>query len=312
MGIVKGLVNPNVIAAFTQIHLDYARALDEGEEQWSDLIVEQTPPSPMLVDQFLIDLSTGGFRPFTGERQMRDVAQDSFTISKEPFEDSMRIPKLLAMNGTYQAVARSEAQRFAANKNVFRNKMAKRALQAGKTTRCWDGAFFFSKSHPIDVRNPGKGNFQNLIEAADGLDLVPDDWAVVKAQVESVVAPNGDTYSATVSGLLYPTAVEPKVKALFGKEFLSGGESNEYFNDIDVGSRKKVVDLNNEPTVVYVSLTVQGKAKPLPYVETEMNTATLGEESEYAVLTGHVAECADFHASMGYANARLLVRWELG
>lgn len=312
MGTVKGLVNPNVLAAFTQLHLDYARALDEGAVQWSDMLVEQTPPSPMLVDQFMIDLSTGGFRPWTGDRQMRDVAQDSFTISKEPFEDSMRIPKLLAMNGTYQAVARGEAQRFAANKAVFRNRMAKKMLQSGKATKCWDGDYFFGTAHPIDKRDASKGVFKNLIVPGDGLDLVPDDWAAVKTLAESIVAPNGDIYGAEVTGLLYPTAVEPKVKALFGKEWTASGGSNEYFNDIDAGARKKVIDLNNEPAVVYLALTVTGKAKPLPYVETEMNTMTLGEESEYCGMTGHVAELADFHASMGYANPRLLWRWELG
>jgi hypothetical protein len=312
MGITKGLVNLNVIAAFTQIHFEYARFLDEGVAPWSEMIVEQTPPSPMLVDQFMIDLSTGGFRPWTGERQMRDVAQDSFSISKEPFEDSMRIPKLLAMNGTFQAVARSEAQRFAAHKMTFVDRMARRLLQKGKTSRCWDGSYFFAKDHLTDTRNPSSPLFPNLIVAADGLDLIPDDWATVKALAESVTAPNGDPYEAQITGLLYPTDVEPKVKALFGKEWTAAAGSNEYFNDIDAGQRKKAVHLNNEPGVLYLVLSVLGKAKPLPYVETELNTMTLGEESEYCGLSGHVAELADFHASMGYANPRLIWRWELG
>jgi len=315
MGIVKGLVHPNVLAAFTQLHLDYARIIDEQPAPWSDLIVEQTPPSPMLVDQFMVDLTTGGFRPWTGERQMRDVAQDSFTISKEPFEDSMRIPKLLAMNGTYQSVARAEAQRFAANKAVFRDKLARRMLKGGKTARCWDGDYFFGTAHPVDTRNPSSASsnrFRNLIVAGDGLGLNGTDWPTVKTEVESVKAPNGDPYGAQITALLYPTAREPDVKALFGKEFLSGGESNEYFNDVDIAARKKIVDLNDEPTVVYIVASVTGKAKPLPYTETELNTMTLGEESEYCGMTGNVAELADFHASMGYANPRLIWRWELG
>jgi hypothetical protein len=315
MGIVKGLVNPNVINAFTALHFELARMLDESPEPWSADFVEEIPASPVLVDQFFVDLTTGGFRPWTGERQMRDVAQDSFTISKEPFEDSMRIPKLLAMNGTYQAMARSEAQRFAANKAKFKDRMVKRALQAGKTTKCWDGSYFFAKDHKVDLRNSSTAAanlFQNVVLAADGLGMNSTDWPTVKTLAESAKAPNGDPYGAQITGLYYPTAVEPDIKALFGKEYLTGGESNIYFNDIDGAKRKKVVDINDEPTVVYLVLSVPGKAKPLPYVETELNTATMGEESEYCIMSNFVAELADFYASIGYANPRLLWRWELG
>ncbi len=308
MGTPKGIVNPNVLNAFTALHFEYARGLDEAPYQWSDALLEEVPASPTLVDQFFIDLTTGGFRPWTGERQMRDTLQDSFSISKEPFEDSMKIPKILAMNGTYQAIARSEGQRFAASHMTFKNKMARKMLQAGATTTCWDGVPFFSLSHPIDKRKGAAGGvYPNLITAVD---FTAPNWAAQQAILESVVAPNGETYGAQVTDIIYPPGLNAKVKAVFGKEHLAGGESNEYFDDIDKQHRHKSSDLANENDVLYLVLSVLGKAKALPYVETELNTQSLGEESEFCAMTGNVAELADFHASAGYANPRLLVRWK--
>lgn len=313
MGIVKGLVNPNVINAFTAIHLEYARMLDESPAQWSDLIVEEMPPTPTLSDDFFIDLSTGGFRPWTGERQLRDVTQDKFTTSKEHFEDSMAIPRLLAENGTYQALARSEAQRFAANQMSFVNKLAKRMLQLGKTKRCWDGSYFFAKDHKIDTRGgAGKsGVFPNLILSGDNLDLDATNWAAFKADAESVLAPDGQPYGAQVTGLIFTPRAEAKVKKLFDRETVNGGDTNEYAGDLTKEQRRKAIDLADEPSVIYPVLSVPGRARPLPMAQTVLNTSTMGEESEFCALFGKVAELADFYASMGYANPRLVWRWEL-
>ena len=310
-GIVKGVVNPNVLNAFTALHWEYAQFLEETPEPWSDLILEEVPASPMLSDQFFIDLTTGGFRPWNGDRQMRDTMQDSFTVNKRAFEDSMKIPKLLAMNGVYQAMARSEAQRFASNLFTFRDDMANNMLRNGSSAtlgKCWDGGAFFSATHPIDTRGDLTKVFSNKI-ALSG--FTAPNWATVKAQLESVPAPNGKPYRAMVTGIIYPPAREPNIKAVFGKEHLTGGESNEYFNDIDTASRRKAIELADLPNVVYIVLSVAGRAKPLPYVQTPMNTMTLGEESEECGKTGYVSELADFYASCGYANPRLIAAWDI-
>ena len=223
-GIVKGVVNPNVLNAFTALHWEYAQFLEETPEPWSDLILEEVPASPMLSDQFFIDLTTGGFRPWNGDRQMRDTMQDSFTVNKRAFEDSMKIPKLLAMNGVYQAMARSEAQRFASNLFTFRDDMANNMLRNGSSAtlgKCWDGGAFFSATHPIDTRGDLTKVFSNKI-ALSG--FTAPNWATVKAQLESVPAPNGKPYRAMVTGIIYPPAREPNIKAVFGKEHLTGGE----------------------------------------------------------------------------------------
>lgn len=303
MGAPIGLVDPTTITMFTGIQLNFLKMLESMPAMWSSEVLEMVPESMTLVDEFYIDLSTGGFRPWTGDRQMRDLLQQAFTMKKSPFEDSAQVPKILAMNGAYQQIAGSETNRMAGNYMTFTNRAAKDVMQRGKTIIIWDGKAFFATDHPVDVRNPNAGTYKNLYTATS---LTKANYAAIKAEVEGVKAPNGDPYGVTVSALIYPSGLEADAKELF-IEKLANGATNAYFNDARL---VKAVELNNEPTVCYLSLTRPGLSKAIAHARTPLNAQILGEASEHAATTGNVAYLADFHASTGPANPRELIRWE--
>jgi phage major head subunit gpT-like protein len=145
----------------------------------------------------------GGMRKWEGSRQAVDAAGRSYTLRNAPFERTVELDLDKVSDdqyGFFGAVVENLAR---VGKTLPDQETAK-AVYNGTTSLCWDGQYFFSDSHPVNVDDSTLGTFDNnLTGATYNLALDPKGaWSKAKAAMMKFLDDGGKPLNAMPDTLL--------------------------------------------------------------------------------------------------------------
>lgn len=150
-----------------------------------------------------------------------DYAAKGLKVRKSKFSD---------LDGNGIRVATEWSRQIGTYAAYFPQKHVAAALIAGTSGIGYDGAAFFSTSHPLDPFNDTAGVYSNLLTTGVKLDdrhsLETAFLALntIKKAIAAVKMPNGaDPRNLTIRAILAPTAMVQRLRTLLGAKFLQLG-----------------------------------------------------------------------------------------
>jgi phage major head subunit gpT-like protein len=109
-------------------------------------------------------------REWLGERVVNNLAVRLQSIENRLFEDTVAV-KRVDIEDDLIGVYRPVIEELAMQAKMWPDKLVTDAMQAGKTTICYDGQHFFDANHPQNMDDPGSPLQSNLLT---GHGLTPD------------------------------------------------------------------------------------------------------------------------------------------
>jgi phage major head subunit gpT-like protein len=120
-----------------------------------------------------------GLREWFGERVVNNVATRDYSLTNKHYEDTVGLDRVKLEDDTYgffTDIVGALGKRVA----EFVDEKVSSTLEAGTSTLCWDGQYFFDTDHPVDPDDSSKGTFSNLLKGA-GYSLAADPKAAFSA-----------------------------------------------------------------------------------------------------------------------------------
>lgn len=102
------------------------------------------------------------FQLWNGENNDANVRSRDYTLVNQVYRQGFDISKDDIMDDTIGLFGDvvGDAGRVRAE---FPDKFSFQQLEAGDSTVCWDGQFFYDTDHPVDIDNSSKGVYSNLL-----------------------------------------------------------------------------------------------------------------------------------------------------
>jgi hypothetical protein len=184
-----------------------------------------------------------------GQSQFKTLGEKYIDLKAEEFDEGIESPLLDLMSQlfAYRMWQRGPDQLLAAEERHVLSNVAT-LLEAGTSTACYDGGYFFSATHPSDPNVAGSSTWSNYNNS--GLD--PISLANIQAEVTSMQAVkgvNGEELGINPDTIFVPTAKYEAVKNLLKKEMVAGSgtesESNPYAGTFNVVRIPQLTDAND-------------------------------------------------------------------
>jgi phage major head subunit gpT-like protein len=216
--------------------------------------LENNPAPPWIALVFRIILSavrteiiafTKGFpqmREWLGDRRIQSLSEYSVTVSKKDFEltvgvsrDDIFFDKFDNIATQIKGIAQAVPRHFV--------KFFTDMLLNGFSTVCYDGANYFSTTHPNGVDSTGAAlTYSNTTANA----LTAAEYQTGKTAAAKIKNPDSNVpLSIRFNWLFYGPNAEPAVLALFGTQRLAGGADNVFYNQIPESQRILLAELGD-------------------------------------------------------------------
>lgn len=148
---------------FQRLDFAYSKALETVPSFWKQIATEIASNGEQNVYPFLSMIP--GLREWLGPRIINNVAARAFTVPNKHWEMTNAIDRNKFEDDTYgfyTALMPMMAQQVA----EWRDRELARVVEAGTTSLCWDGQFFFDTDHPVDPDNASAGTNSNKLVGA--------------------------------------------------------------------------------------------------------------------------------------------------
>lgn len=109
-----------------------------------------------------------GMREWLGPRQMNNVSASGYELKNKKWEDTIALDADDVEDNNV-AIYTPAIEQLGNEAVVHLDQYMAETLEAGRTTACWDGQFFFDTDHPQDADAPGGTTYSNYY-ATDGTD----------------------------------------------------------------------------------------------------------------------------------------------
>lgn len=122
--------------------------------------VATTVPSTTAENEYGWLKDMPGFREWIGDRNIQSLANDGYRIRNRDFEQTVAVKRNHIEDdnlGIYSTMFSSLGQSAA----EFPDTLVWQFLNAGFTTDCYDGQFFFDTDHPVRLANGAMGTVSN-------------------------------------------------------------------------------------------------------------------------------------------------------
>lgn len=157
-------ITPSAIQNFFQtLSFQLATGMQQVPTFWKKIATEVPSNSTGNLYPFLSAIP--GYREWVGARQINNVAARSFAVPNKHWEVTHGIDRTQFEDDSYgfygqmmPAVTRTIAE--------WRDRELARVVEAGTSSLCWDGQYFFDTDHPVDPDNSGAGQNSNLLVGA--------------------------------------------------------------------------------------------------------------------------------------------------
>lgn len=163
---------------------------------WQRLAITQ--PSSTLTEIYEWQLSTAQIRNIGidgAQRAYADLLSQQYSVTNNYFGEGLKLSRQKIEDNQYDLAAgwATDIGRAGA---YHPQKQIVKLLKAGKTTRCYDGQFYFSAAHPYNPFNAAAGTYSNLYTvnaASAAFNLTASNLAEAYAIVEAIKMPDGKT-----------------------------------------------------------------------------------------------------------------------
>lgn len=116
---------------------------------------------------------TPSLREWLGPRVVQNLATRDYSLTNRKFESVIGLDKDKLADDTY-GFFQGHTEMLAKRVAEFADENLTTTLEAGNTTICWDGQYFFDTDHPVNIDDSGKGQYiNNLVGSAYDLSLDP-------------------------------------------------------------------------------------------------------------------------------------------
>lgn len=105
------------------------------------------------------------FKLWNGDNEVSNVRSRDYTLINQVYRMGFDISKDDIMDDTIGLFGDVVAD-AGRSRAEFPDKQSFATLEAGDSTVCWDGQFFYDTDHPVDIDNASKGQFANLLLGA--------------------------------------------------------------------------------------------------------------------------------------------------
>lgn len=196
-------------------------------------------------------------REWVGERVVQNLQARAFAIQNKDWEGTVEVARNDFEDdqlGNYDGIVQALGQ--AAKK--LPDRLIATLMQAGSTTVCADGQYFFDTDHPVNQDNSALGTYANRYTTKA---LTAANYGSVRAAMRARKAANGvDTIEVVPNLLVVPPSLEDTGKAILQNDYIAtaaaaaGMSANVQVSNIYKATATLLVipELESEPTVWYL------------------------------------------------------------
>lgn len=260
------VVAPAVDHLYQEFRTDLFKAIDEAPELWRDYAMEVPSSSrstlhAWLANQAVVEEAIGPIKFKGMSTRSWEVLNREWRLGFE-FDRNQIDDDLSGLTSSALMQARASGVKFVRHQNL----LVAQTLEAGVSSLCYDGQYFFDTDHPVDVDGVTSGTFDNDLTLA--LSHANADTALT-----AMMSHKNDDGSPMVpmDGLIcmVPPSLGMKAKQVFEIDSLTPaaayglfGTSGASQNPL-VGRAKVVINQYLTDTTRWYLLASDGPIKPL-------------------------------------------------
>lgn len=178
-------------------------------------------------------------------------------------------------------------------------------MQAGNTSLCFDGQYFFDTDHPVSLSNSSLSTYSNY--DASGKSLTFDNYGSVRAAMIARKGENGLPLGVVPNLLVVPPQLEATARLIIGADFLPSTAGTAPQTNIWKGTAEvlMVPELANEATAWYL---IDARRTVRPFVYQERRSASfdlIGMDSEHFKKKNEILIIGDASSAAGYGLPQL-------
>lgn len=280
---------------------------------WYEALAMTTPSTTGEERHAWIDLIPR-MRKWVGERAVLNLAARSYLLANEDFELTLAVKRndilddrIGLFSPMFQMMGRSTSK--------WPDDLVRAALQAGKTQLCFDGQFFFDTDHPVDMDDPTKGTYSNLLT---GKALSATTYQEARQAIMTFKGADGLPMGIIPNTLAVPPQLEHVGRQILNADFIApaagfGGNGSDMQSNVLKGSANLVVipELANEPAAWYLAATDM-PVKPLVFQQRQAPVFVPKDQpsSSNVFSRKEFIYGVDSRGAAGYALPFLIVRGE--
>jgi phage major head subunit gpT-like protein len=244
-------LTPSLLQAFfTALDVQYQRGYQKRRTYWQDYAWLSPSGTENKTYSWLAELP--GMREWIGEKQVKNLSARAFQIVNKNWENTFGVDRNKIEDdeaGIYSQSAMLQGDVVAR----WPDDLVTAALIAGTTTLGYDGSYYFSNNHPVDVDDGTQGTYSNLLT---GTALTQANYAAAKAAMRSFKGESGKPLQVLptmmmVGPSLEQTALEVTkaqnitriVQNVAGLENVAAAApTNVYYGDVTLVVNERLVD----------------------------------------------------------------------
>jgi phage major head subunit gpT-like protein len=189
-----------------------------------------------------------GMKEWVGEFMLENVSLRDYTVRNKIYKEAIKLDKWDVKNDQHGAFS-PIVDAFGQAVRRWPDEVMAAVAEAGKSTNCYDGQWFFDTDHPICLDDPGLGTFSNNLVGST-YNLATDPLGVWQAGSEAMAAFKGEagkTLAVQADTIMVPPslrrwAVQAAKAEIVPQTFTSNsnanasaaGVSNVYMGDFKV------------------------------------------------------------------------------
>lgn len=149
---------------FQRLNFQFQNQYTQVPTMWRQIATEFPSDSEGNIYPFLSMIP--GLREWLGPRVIKNVAARSYNVVNKHFESTQAIDLNKFRDDTYGFYSALQPM-MAIQVAEFIDRRLATIVEAGTTSICWDGQFFFDVDHPVDPDNSGAGTNSNKLVGAN-------------------------------------------------------------------------------------------------------------------------------------------------
>lgn len=194
---------------------DFALALSQAQEQWAnDAGHHVVTDAPRVT--FPIPVDAAGYKEFKGEIKYRSLFEKSVSLTPRRWTDGVQELASVIEAPDFIGWLNAPAA-MAAAASCLPNQIIADAIAANGT--CWDGAAFFSDTHPFNIYDSSIGTYDNDFTGA-GTTLTTANLKLAKQRFRAIKGPGGKPLGLRMTHVMVPPALEETAKDLLEQDMI--------------------------------------------------------------------------------------------
>jgi phage major head subunit gpT-like protein len=275
------LLNPSSLqAAFLAYDTKFRSAYEKTPVQWDKIATLISSTTAEQIHAWVDRVPQ--LRKWVGERQINNIKARAQSLVNEKYEDTIGIDREKFEDDQY-GIYSPAIEMLGEAARVWPDQLVVAALQAGDSSLCYDGQFFFDTDHPIDPSNPSAGTQSNSFNLA----LNAANYQTVRAAMMSYKGADGAPLGVNPNLLVVPPALEGTARTILNADFIAAPSNTATQSNVLKGTADVLVmpRLAGQDTTWYLMDTSR-VIKPLIFQQRQApEFAFLNRPDDHAVVS---------------------------